>query len=406
MTSSEAPLPDLLAERDLPELGHEEIRRYGRHLSLSEVGMTGQRRLKAARVLMIGTGGLGSPVGLYLAAAGVGRLGMVDFDRVDESNLQRQVLFGQSDLGRPKVEVARERLSEINPHIELVLHDERLTADNAAALVAQYDLVVDGSDNFPTRYLVNDACVLAGKPCVWGAVQRFEGQVSVFWAGPGPCYRCLFPQPPPPGSVPNCAEAGVLGMLPGMIGTMQANEVVKLLLGQGEALLGRLMIVDALGANVRTVRIQKSPDCPICSADATIDTLIAVGEACEAPTMTESDAEKPVAESPSSIPFEIDVLMLRQWQAEGRDFLLIDVREPHEFEICQIEGSELMPLSKGPDQFAALTGEQPVVVHCHHGPRSSQVVAYLRQQGCAGATNLAGGIDAWSLQIDPSVPRY
>lgn len=402
-------LPDLLAGRDLPDLDREEIRRYGRHLSLSEVGMTGQRRLKAARVLLVGTGGLGSPVALYLAAAGVGRLGLVDFDRVDESNLQRQVLFGQSDLGRPKVDVARERLAEINPHIELVTHDQRLAVDNAAGLVAQYDLVVDGSDNFPTRYLVNDACVLAGKPNVWGAVQRFEGQVSVFWAGPGPCYRCLFPQPPPPGSVPSCAEAGVLGMLPGMIGTMQANEVVKLLLGQGQALLGRLLIVDALDAIVRTVRIQKSPGCPICSANPAIDALAMVDDTCEVETMTDSSPATettPTDASSASIPFEIDVLALRQWQTEGRDFQLIDVREPHEYEICQIEGSELMPLSKGPDQFARLTGERPVVVHCHHGPRSSQVVGYLRQQGCAVATNLAGGIDAWSLHVDPSVPRY
>ncbi len=385
------------------ELTHDEIRRYGRHLTLPQVGIEGQKRLKSSRVLLVGAGGLGSPLGLYLAAAGVGTLGLVDDDRVDESNLQRQVLYGTSDLGRPKVEAAAERLRDVNPFIVLERHGERLTAANAGELVEGYDVVVDGSDNFPTRYLVNDACVLAGKPNVWGAILRFEGQLSVFWSERGPCYRCLFPQPPPPGMVPSCAEGGVLGVLPGIVGSLQANETLKLLLGCGESMIGRLLLFDALRLSFREMKLKKSRDCPICSAEPTLTTLVEYST-CE--TAAAGHEEEDAVSGDGEIPFEIQVEDLKAWLDEGREVSMLDVREPYEYEICHIQGSRLLPMGEIAERWSELPDDQPVVALCHHGPRSGRVVAFLRHQGLNQATNLAGGIDAWSLRIDPSVPRY
>jgi adenylyltransferase/sulfurtransferase len=380
-----------------------EIRRYGRHLTLPEVGVAGQERLKAARVLLVGAGGLGSPLGLYLAAAGVGTLGLVDDDRVEESNLHRQVLYGQSDLGRRKVDAAAERLRDVNPHVRLELHGERLDAGNALELVRGYDVVADGSDNFPTRYLVNDACVMAGKPVVWGAIQGFEGQLSVFWAARGPCYRCLFPEPPPPGLVPSCAEGGVIGVLPGVIGTLQANEVIKLVAGIGEPMIGRLLVFDALRVRFRELRLAKSADCPICGEAPTLTALAAYENVCQA---EENMPETPTSRPVEDVPFDVEVQDLKTWLDEGRAVDLIDVREPHEHEICRIEGAKLIPLGDLPNRLAELDRAALIVVHCHHGPRSSHAVGFLRRQGFGKAANLAGGIEAWSLEIDPTVPRY
>ena len=391
-----------------------EIRRYGRHLTLAEFGVSGQRRLKASRVLLVGAGGLGSPLGLYLAAAGVGTLGLVDFDRVDESNLQRQVLYGQSDVGRPKIEAALERLAEVNPLIKLEPHPIRLKAANARALVEAYDVVVDGSDNFATRYLVNDACVLAGKPDVWGAISRFEGQVAVFWGDRGPCYRCLFPEPPPAGLIPSCAEGGVLGVLPGIVGSLQANEVIKLIAGLGEPLIGRFVTFDALRMRFRELSIEKSAECPICGADPAIRELVEIDQApCDArdaplagPRADHDETRSNDMTDSQELPFEIDVEQLKDWLDEGVDVHILDIREPHEHQICAIDGSRLLPMRQIPESLDQLDRETLTVVHCHHGPRSAQVVAYLRQQGFGRVTNLAGGINAWSLRIDSSVARY
>ncbi len=397
---------DITARAARVTLDPAETRRYGRHLTLPEFGIEGQKRLKAARVLMVGAGGLGSPVGLYLAAAGIGTLGLVEFDQVEESNLQRQVLFGQSDLGRPKIEAAIERLRDVNPLISLEAHDTRFDAGNAMELVESYDLVVDGSDNFPTRYLVNDACVLAGKPNVWGAISRFEGQVAIFWGRHGACYRCLFAEPPPPGLVPSCAEGGVLGVLPGIVGSVQANEAIKLIAGIGEPLIGRLLIFDALKMRFRELRLEKSAECPVCGPRATIRELVEISmEACEvepaaaaAPIDAVIDVGRP--------PFEIDVEQLATWIEDGVDLRIVDVREPHERTICSIDGSALMPMRQVSERLVELDRQALTVVYCHHGPRSSHVVTYLRQQGFERATNLGGGIDAWSLRIDPAVVRY
>lgn len=407
MTTGHVHVPSERAALDAAE-----IRRYGRHLILPQVGMEGQERLKASRVLLVGAGGLGSPLGLYLAAAGVGTLGLVDFDRVEESNLQRQVLFGQSDLGRPKVEAGFDRLREVNPHIDLRPHATRLSGANALDLLADYDVVADGSDNFQTRYLVNDACVLAGKPDVWGAISRFEGQASVFWSPRGPCYRCLFPEPPPPGLVQSCAEAGVLGVLPGIIGALQANEVVKLILGIGEPLLGRLVIFDALGLRFREMKLERSPDCPMCGVPEDRRELVEYPpDTCDPPgAETRSAADE--AGTPDrgadleDLPFEIDVEDLERWRGEGREIVLLDVREPHEYSSCHIAGSRLLPLREIPHRWQEIDSETLTVVHCHHGPRSSQAVVFLRRQGLDRVTNLRGGIDAWSLRVDPGVPRY
>ncbi len=376
-----------------------EMARYRRHLSLPEIGTEGQERLKAARVLVIGAGGLGSPAGLYLAAGGVGRLGLVDFDAVDETNLQRQVLYGQSDVGRPKLEAARDRLTDVNPLIDLVLHEERLTSANAFDILGDYDVIVDGSDNFPTRYLVNDACVLADKPYVYGSIYRFEGQVSVFPGAGGPCYRCLFPEPPPPGLVPSCAEGGVLGVLPGVIGSLQASEAIKLVLGIGEALVGRLLVYDALSSDFRQLRLEKKPECPVCGDEPTQTELIDYERFCG----LHDEEEAANMDSPD---FEISVDELKTWRDEGRAHVLLDVRTEEEYDIALIEGSTLIPLNELPERLDELDTEADIVVHCHHGPRSSSAVSYMRSRGFTRARNLSGGINMWSLRIDPAVRQY
>jgi molybdopterin/thiamine biosynthesis adenylyltransferase/rhodanese-related sulfurtransferase/molybdopterin converting factor small subunit len=381
---------------ELPDLSPAEIRHYSRHLILPEVGTLGQRKLKAAKVLTIGAGGLGSPLGLYLAAAGVGTLGMVDFDVVDESNLHRQVLFGRSSVGRPKIQAAVDRLRDINPHINVVPHELRLDSSNALELFRDYDIVVDGTDNFPTRYLVNDACVLLGKPNVYGSIFRFEGQVSVFWGAKGPCYRCLFPEPPPPGLVPSCAEGGVLGVLPGIIGSLQANEVIKLIVGAGEPLIGRLVLFDALRLKFRELKLRKNPDCPICSEHPTQTGLIDYEQFC---------GIDPHADAVEAA-FEISTPELKSWLDEGRPVTLLDVRNPQEFEINRLEGAKLIPLPELQDRLGELDPADTIVTYCHHGPRSGRAVNFLRQMGFSRAINLAGGIESWSLMVDPSVPRY
>lgn len=376
-------------------LSQDEVRRYGRHLVMPEVGQEGQEKLKGARVLVVGVGGLGSPVAMYLAAAGVGRLGLVEFDQVEESNLQRQVLFGQADLGRPKIEVAVERLRQINPLIEVVAHPLRLESSNAMEVLARYDLVVDGSDNFPTRYLVNDACVLKGIPYVYGSIFRFEGQVSLFWGAQGPCYRCLFPEPPPPGLVPSCAEGGVLGVLPGIIGSLQATEAIKSILGIGESLLGRLVVFDALAMRFRELRLKKDPQCPVCSESPSIKELIDYEAFCGV-----ADTES----GPDEI--NISVAELQRWRQQGGDPLLLDVRTPREWSFCRLEGAELLPLQELTRRWQELDPDSEIVVYCHHGHRSARAVDFLRRAGLGKARNLVGGIDAWSREIDPSVPLY
>ena len=392
MTTLDAPTA---RTRRLPDLTVEEIRRYSRHLIMPEVGTEGQRKLKAGRVLMIGTGGLGSPLGLYLAAAGVGKLGLVDFDTVDASNLHRQVLFTDADIGRPKIEAAVERLHGVNPHIDLVPHEVRLESGNALELFEDYDVIVDGTDNFPTRYLVNDACVLTGKPNVYGSIFRFEGQVSIFWGAKGPCYRCLFPEPPPPGLVPSCAEGGVLGVLPGIIGSLQANEVIKLILGEGEPMIGRLLLFDALRMRFRELSLKKDPDCPLCSEHPTQTELIDYQEFCGIPGTHPEMGEG----------FEISVHDLKAMMDEERDFTLLDVRNPTEWQIGHIDGARLIPLHELPDRLGELDTADQLVVQCHSGQRSARATQLLREMGYR-AVNLAGGIDAWSAEIDPSVPRY
>ncbi len=374
-----------------------DLRRYSRHLVMPEVGPEGQERLKAARVLIVGAGGLGSPAALYLAAVGVGTLGLVDFDQVDESNLQRQVLYGQGDIGRPKLEVAISRLSDLNPLIELRPHPVRLEASNALEIIDHYDVVVDGSDNFATRYLVNDACVLSGKPDVYGSIFRFEGQVSIFWGARGPCYRCLFPEPPPPGLVPSCAEGGVLGVLPGVVGSLQASEAIKLVLGIGESLVGRLLLFDALAMEFRQVDLSKSDDCPICGDQPTQRELIDYDQFC--------GAAQP-APKEGILDFDISVLDLKRLQEEKNEHVLLDVRTPREQQVACIEGSILIPLNELPGRLDELDPEVELVVHCHHGPRSTQAVMFLRGNGFDKARNLVGGIDAWSERVDPDVPRY
>ncbi|MEM7049348.1 MAG: molybdopterin-synthase adenylyltransferase MoeB [Acidobacteriota bacterium] len=385
----------------LPELSREEVRRYGRHLILPQVGPQGQRRLKAARVLMVGAGGLGSPIGLYLAAAGIGSLGVVEFDRVDETNLQRQVLYGQGDVGRDKLVAAGERLQEVNPHLNLEAHGLRLESQQALDLIADYDIVVDGSDNFATRYLVNDACVLTGKPNVFGAVLKFEGQAAVFWGERGPCYRCLFPEPPPPGLVPSCAEGGVFGVLPGIIGSIQATEVIKLVLGEGEPLLGRLLTLDALTMRFREVRIPKNPGCPVCGDEPTITELMDYDLHCGTEAAGEGDETMD-----EGLLDEIEVETLQAWLQAGRQLHLLDVRNPVEYQICRLDGAELLPLAELPGRWQGLDRDTLTVVYCHGGVRSAQAVDFLRRQGLSRVVNLAGGIDAWSRRIDPTVPRY
>ena len=374
-------------------LSVEELQRYSRHLIMPEVTSEGQNRLKAARVLCIGAGGLGSPAALYLAAAGVGTLGIVDFDDVDLSNLQRQILHGTKDIGRGKLESARDRLHDINPQIEIELHKCRFSSENASQLVARYDVVVDGSDNFPTRYLSNDVCVFARKPNVYGSVFRFEGQTTIF--APhlgGPCYRCLFPEPPPPESVPNCAQAGVLGVLPGIIGMLQAIETLKLILGIGEPLVGRLLHFDALKVKFRELNLRRDPQCPVCGENPTIFSPMDYEQFCG---MRDEQA------IPEMSPHE-----LKRRMNAGEPFELIDVREPFEYEIARINGAKLIPLGEIGERLSELQRERPIIVHRHSGKRSAQAVGVLQHHGFTKVYNLEGGIDAWSDQIDPNVPKY
>ncbi|RMH67580.1 MAG: molybdopterin-synthase adenylyltransferase MoeB [Bacteroidetes bacterium] len=381
-------------------LSPEELRRYNRHLILPEVGMAGQKKLKAASVLLIGAGGLGSPLAMYLAAAGVGRLGLVDFDVVDESNLQRQILHGTRDVGRKKLDSARDRLREINPHVQVDLHEVRLTSDNALDLIAEYDIVADGTDNFPTRYLVNDACVLTGRPNVYASIFRFEGQVSVFGLEDGPCYRCVYPEPPPPGLVPSCAEGGVLGVLPGLVGTLQATEVLKLILGAGEPLKGRLLLIDTLGMQFRTLKVRKDPDCPVCGHHPTLTTLIDYEQFCGIPSPTTPAMTE-------SIP-SISVREFHERRTRGDDLFVLDVRKPFEAQIADIGSDQLIPVEELPDRLAEVRArkDQDLVVFCRSGARSARATNLLRAAGFTKAVNLTGGILAWSEEIDDSVPQY
>lgn len=380
------------------ELTDEERRRYSRHLLMPEVTLAGQQRLRAARVLCIGAGGLGSPAALYLAAAGIGTLGLIDPDVVDHTNLQRQILHGTSDVGRPKLESARDRIAEANPNVELRLHPGQFTSENAMEVVADYDVIVDGSDNFPTRYLSSDVCVWARKPNVYGSIFRFDGQATVFAPHlDGPCYRCLFPEPPPPGTVPSCAEAGVLGVLPGIVGLLQATEALKLILGLGDSLVGRLLHFDALKMKFREFKLRRDPECPVCGTEPTITEPIDYEMFCG------SDAAPTGGDG--AVP-EISVAELKQ-KVEGREpFVLLDVREPHEYEIARLASARLIPLGELPDRLAELERESDIVVHCHSGMRSARAVQLLRGAGFSKAKNLTGGIDAWSVEIDPSVARY
>ena len=377
-------------------LSNDEILRYSRHLIMPEVGMEGQQKLKAARVLCIGAGGLGSPLALYLAAAGIGTLGIVDFDVVDYTNLQRQIIHSTSDVGRKKLDSAAEKLKAINPFLSLRTFETRLSSDNALDLFCDFDIIADGTDNFPTRYLVNDACVLTGKPNVYGSIFRFEGQASVFATEEGPCYRCLYPEPPPPGLVPSCAEGGVLGILPGLVGVMQATEVIKLILGKGEPLIGRLLLVDALGMKFRELKLRKNPDCPACGTHPTITKLIDYNEFCGI-----RGEEKAVE---TTVP-EIQVEDLKRRLDAGDDLFVLDVREPHEYQICNINGY-LIPLGDLPKRVHELDSSREIVAHCRSGVRSAKAVAFLRQAGFKKVHNLAGGILAWADRVDPKMPKY
>lgn len=375
-----------------------EIRRYSRHLLLPEVGLEGQLRLRAAKVLIVGAGGLGAPAALYLAAAGVGEIGLVDFDTVDASNLQRQVLFSSADIGRPKLRAAEERLRGLNPEVRVTVHEGPLARDNAREILAPYDVVLDGTDNFPTRYLVNDACVLMGKPNVYGSVYRFEGQASVFDARVGPCYRCLYPEPPPPGLVPSCGEAGVLGVLPGLIGLIQATEAIKLLLGTGEPLIGRLLLYDALGLRFRELRLRKSPDCVLCGPRATQHELVDYPAFCGV-------AAPGTGESTAGVP-EVSAEELAAELGGPEPPRLVDVREPGEWAIVRIAGAELIPQAALADRVAELAGSRAIVVYCKSGARSAQATRLLLELGFTNVRNLAGGIDRWAERVDPSLPRY
>ena len=394
-------LPALVEPADA--LTVDEVRRYSRHLIIPDVGMTGQKRLKNAKVLCVGAGGLGSPTLMYLAAAGVGTLGIVEFDVVDESNLQRQIIHGQSDIGRPKAESARDSVLEINPHVQVNLHSERLDSSNVFDLFRQYDLIVDGTDNFATRYLVNDACVLLGKPYVWGSIYRFDGQASVFWAEHGPCYRCLYPEPPPPGMVPSCAEGGVLGVLCASIGSIQVTEAIKLIAGVGESLLGRLVIYDALEMTYRQVRIRKDPNCAVCGEHPTVTELIDYEAFCG--TISEEAAE---AAKDSTITV-VDLKRMLDARAAGdEDFLLIDVREPNEFEIVSIDGAVLIPKGEFMDGSALekLPNDRRIVLHCKVGGRSAEALAVVKGAGFRDAVHVGGGILQWVAQIEPEKPSY
>jgi adenylyltransferase/sulfurtransferase len=380
-----------------PTLSAAEALRYNRHLIMPEVGLEGQLKLKAGKVLAIGAGGLGSPLTLYLAAAGVGKIGIVDFDVVDVSNLQRQVLHSTAAIGKPKLQSARERLLALNPEIEIELHDTKLTSENALAILKDYDVVADGTDNFPTRYLVNDACILLGKPNVYGSIFRFEGQASVFGMPGGPCYRCLYPEPPPPGLVPSCAEGGVLGILPGIIGVMQATETVKLLLGIGEPLVGRLLLFDALKMSFRELKLRKDPACPICGEHRTIHKLIDYNQFC---------GIAPLPQEPSRVEGEIDPLELKLRLDRQDPLFLLDVREPYEWQIGRIPGAHLIPLGQLSSRIGELNRADEVVAYCRSGIRSGKAVDFLIKSGFSRCLNLSGGILAWSDKVDPSIPKY
>jgi molybdopterin/thiamine biosynthesis adenylyltransferase/rhodanese-related sulfurtransferase len=391
--------------RPLPDLTREELARYARHVILPDVGVDGQRRLKGARVLLVGAGGLGSPAAMYLAAAGIGTLGIVDSDDVDASNLQRQILHDTASMGRPKVESARDRVKAINPNVSVEMHQVRLTSANALQILDRYDVVLDGADNFPTRYLVNDACVLLGKPNAFGAIFRFEGQASVFGARNGPCYRCIYPEPPPPGLVPSCAEAGVFGVLPGIVGTIQATETIKLILGVGETLVGRLLVYDAMRMTFRELKVPKDPECPVCGTKPTVRELIDYEEFCGMKA-----AEAPVAEPALAGDADVSPVITVQelkarWDRGDRPFLL-DVREVVEHELVRLDGDVLIPLGELVARQQELDPDREIVVYCHHGNRSGRATAYLRHNGFPHARNLRGGIEEWAVRIDPSLPRY
>jgi adenylyltransferase/sulfurtransferase len=392
-----------LAPEALPQLTNDDLARYSRHLILPEVGMEGQQRLKAAKVLCVGTGGLGSPLALYLAAAGIGTLGIIDFDTVDSSNLQRQIIHSTKDVGRKKVDSAQEKLNALNPALNVVKHDTMLTSANALEIFAQYDIVADGTDNFQTRYLVNDACVILKKPNAYGSIFRFEGQASVFATEEGPCYRCLYPEPPPPGLVPSCAEGGVLGILPGLIGVIQATEVIKLILGKGEPLIGRLLLVDALGMRFRELKLRKNPDCPVCGTNPTVTQLIDYNQFC-------GIAPEPAANA--NVKNGIPQMTVRELKAKldkretnNDNFLLLDVREPYEYQIAQI-GGYLIPQNDVPNRLGELDKSREIVVHCRSGARSQKIAELLKQNGYEKVSNVAGGILAWADEIDPSVQKY
>src|ERR1051325_6771926 len=375
-------------------LSKDEILRYSRHLIIPEVGVEGQKKLKAANVLLVGTGGLGAPLGLYLAAAGIGHIGLVDFDVVDFTNLQRQVIHFTADVGRKKLDSAAGQMQAINPHLKITRHEVALSSENALEILKNYDLVVDGTDNFPTRYLVNDACVLLGKPNVYGSIFRFEGQSSVFWAQKGPCYRCLYPEPPPPHLVPSCAEGGVLGVLPGIIGSIQAMETIKLILGIGEPLIGRLVLFDALRLQFRELKLSKDPDCPVCGTHPPITELIDYEAFCG------------IGAEPSYEGSEITAQYLKAEWNRSPDLLVIDVREPHEYEIAHIDGAVLIPLAELPTRLGELDGHREIVTHCHHGARSLKALEILKAAGFSKVRSLRGGIDAWAVNVDAALPRY
>jgi sulfur-carrier protein adenylyltransferase/sulfurtransferase len=383
----------------LPELTTDDLSRYSRHLILPEVGMEGQRKLKAARVLCVGTGGLGSPLALYLAAAGIGTLGLVDFDVVDASNLQRQIIHSTKDIGRKKLDSAAEKLTALNPALNVIKHETMLSSANALEILKDYDIVADGTDNFPTRYLVNDASVLLKKPNAYASIFRFEGQASVFGMEEGPCYRCLYPEPPPPGLVPSCAEGGVLGILPGLLGVIQATEVIKLILGKGSPLIGRLLLVDALGMRFRELKLRKNPECPVCGENPTVKELIDYDQFCG--ILPESKEEKTVK---NGIP-QISVKELKRRRDAGQSVFLLDVREPYEYQIAQIGGT-LIPQNDVPQRLNEIPRDREIVVHCRSGARSQKIAEFLKQSGYSQVVNLAGGILAWSDEIDPKVQKY
>jgi adenylyltransferase/sulfurtransferase len=387
-------------------LTNEQVKRYSRHLIMPEVGVEGQEKLINSSVLCIGAGGLGSPLALYLAAAGVGHLGVLDFDVVDFSNLQRQIIHSEKTIGELKVESAKKRILELNSDIKVTTYNEMLTSENAMEIIKDYDVIVDGTDNFATRYLVNDSCVLLGKPNVYGSIFRFEGQVSVFDAKKGPCYRCLYPEPPPPGLVPSCAEGGVLGILPGIIGTLQAAEAVKLIIEQGNPLIGRLLFLDVLEMQPREVKLRKDPDCPICGEHATIKELIDYEEFCGIGRGELGQEETTQREDSEEDVLEINIDQFKEIRDNGNNVVVLDVREYHEYDICNIEGSVLIPLGEIADRIDELNEDDEIIVHCHHGGRSMKATQFLKDKGFKNVKNLAGGIDAWAEKYDPDMPRY